>query len=387
MERATRRQMKKTYLTLAVVLALPGVLTTDASAYLNPRLGRFMQRDPGAGLASSRIGAAGLSRQYRDGMNLYERCGSSPLRYLDPLGTDRLESTVELDQETGNVQVKIYYVDEPSIIGGIFTLGINYLIGESKPVLVGTVDPAKSEYVRLSNGRLTTIAALKAESDAGGTNWRKFGKGNKAFSPKKEENRKAKSIRGSMVFRRQQYEELDEWGYEEVMGIPATNATVSIDEIFQATDAAAGLVKDLMFFYATAPIELAASVRKVNQIKNLNVVLRSCDTVKGARTVSFKRLVLVAEKTYPKLVGKWHRHHILPQYVVEQLGLKSTAVHRVPWAYHQVLHNHIRAVFRVGKNAPWRKWRKERIFRKLKEIYQRFPLPKGFEKTMKAAGL
>ena len=53
---------------------IAGVLgiTTNAEAYLHPKLGRFVQRDP--------IG-------YHDGMNVYEYVRSSPTSFVDPTGT------------------------------------------------------------------------------------------------------------------------------------------------------------------------------------------------------------------------------------------------------------------------------------------------------------
>ena len=60
--------------TLAVLVCIAAITiaATDASAYLHPRLGRFMQRDP---------------KGYVDGMSLYEYVNSRPTRYVDPQGT------------------------------------------------------------------------------------------------------------------------------------------------------------------------------------------------------------------------------------------------------------------------------------------------------------
>ena len=53
---------------------------------LHPRFGRFMQRDPGPGRHSSRIGRNGYRNQYIDGMNLYQYVKSNPINYRDPMG-------------------------------------------------------------------------------------------------------------------------------------------------------------------------------------------------------------------------------------------------------------------------------------------------------------
>lgn len=133
--------MRTTRLIAVLVgMAAIAILTADASAYYHPTLGRFMQRDPGAGganrivaggapaatrrfiprdrmpagpthttmalhangmrrsaapfgisarsgvLAPPHIGQNGLNNQYEDGMNLYQYVGSNPVVYVDPSG-------------------------------------------------------------------------------------------------------------------------------------------------------------------------------------------------------------------------------------------------------------------------------------------------------------
>jgi len=130
---------------ILVVFAAVAILTADAHAMYNPRMGRFLQRDPGPAAGSpARVGAAGPAigggfaqrdpispyaghaqdeawpghshrfndpiaaqgmwkagsehtaefiaashlAQYTDGMNLYQYVASNPTRYLDPKGTD-----------------------------------------------------------------------------------------------------------------------------------------------------------------------------------------------------------------------------------------------------------------------------------------------------------
>jgi len=77
------------------------IFTADASAYYHPTMGRFLQRDPGAGNAN-RIGAGGAApvsgfiprdptgtNQYADGMNLYQYVGSNPAGFADPFGLNK----------------------------------------------------------------------------------------------------------------------------------------------------------------------------------------------------------------------------------------------------------------------------------------------------------
>ena len=86
--------------TLAVLvgLAVIAIASSDASAYLHPRLGRFLSRDPGPG-GPMRVGAArppAVRRfaqrdpigQYADGMNLYQYVRSKPIDSRDPMGLE-----------------------------------------------------------------------------------------------------------------------------------------------------------------------------------------------------------------------------------------------------------------------------------------------------------
>jgi hypothetical protein len=93
------RTMRRTHLIAALlgIVAL-GVFAADASAMYHPGMGRFLQRDPGAGSAM-RIGVGGAApvgrfvprdptgtNQYADGMNVYQYVRSNPITHVDPDG-------------------------------------------------------------------------------------------------------------------------------------------------------------------------------------------------------------------------------------------------------------------------------------------------------------
>ncbi len=93
--------MRATRLTAVLVgLVAIAMVTTEASAMYHATMGRFLQRDPGAGAGSpARIDSARPAvggrfmprdptgnNQYADGMNLYQYVRSQPTRLVDPLG-------------------------------------------------------------------------------------------------------------------------------------------------------------------------------------------------------------------------------------------------------------------------------------------------------------
>jgi hypothetical protein len=86
--------MRTTRLIAVLVgLAAIAMVTADAHAIYHPGMGRFMQRDPGAG-GAHRVGAGGPASgggfmprdQYADGMNLYQYVRGNPVTALDPMG-------------------------------------------------------------------------------------------------------------------------------------------------------------------------------------------------------------------------------------------------------------------------------------------------------------
>jgi len=102
-EQPTERgaKMRTTHL-IAVLTGLAAIatVTTDAHAIFHPGMGRFLQRDPGAGGAGlERVGSYGpgvgerfiqreptASNQYADGMSLYQYAECNPIGYTDPSG-------------------------------------------------------------------------------------------------------------------------------------------------------------------------------------------------------------------------------------------------------------------------------------------------------------
>ncbi len=100
--------MRRTHLIAVLAgLAAIGLITADAAAVYHPTMGRFLQRDPGpGGVSPARIGSAGPavgsgfiprdptgSRQYADGMNLYQYVGSDPVRHVDWNGREAQDAS------------------------------------------------------------------------------------------------------------------------------------------------------------------------------------------------------------------------------------------------------------------------------------------------------
>ncbi|RLA99082.1 MAG: hypothetical protein DRG83_13625 [Deltaproteobacteria bacterium] len=96
------REAKRTrQVAVLISLVVMGIFTTDATAMYHPTLGRFMQRDPGAGGAMPVPMAGGFSRQHvgvniypavrfpklhPDGPNLYQYVRANSIRYTDSSG-------------------------------------------------------------------------------------------------------------------------------------------------------------------------------------------------------------------------------------------------------------------------------------------------------------
>jgi len=80
--------------TRAVLVAFAIIAgAAEARAYLHPRLGRFLQRDPGPGRGARPVPASRFvprdptgSEQYADGPNLYQNVRSNPITHVDPTG-------------------------------------------------------------------------------------------------------------------------------------------------------------------------------------------------------------------------------------------------------------------------------------------------------------
>jgi len=85
-------------LTVLLGLLFFAAFSSNAFAVYSPRLGRFLQADPGPPVASARIGSAGMPTAswqfierdpYADGPNQYQFVGSNPINWVDPEGTSR----------------------------------------------------------------------------------------------------------------------------------------------------------------------------------------------------------------------------------------------------------------------------------------------------------
>jgi hypothetical protein len=93
---------------IATALIFCSVLLTPARAEYNPKLGRFMQRDPnqtalvlseaGSDRARTQVPHAAVSApgQYQDGMNFLLAFGANPINHLDPTGLSFADEIINL---------------------------------------------------------------------------------------------------------------------------------------------------------------------------------------------------------------------------------------------------------------------------------------------------
>jgi filamentous hemagglutinin len=257
--------------------------------YYDAAQGRFISRDP---------------LEYVDGMSLYG--GYYVPNGLDPTGTDRIEANYNEAEQVFDV----YYIDEWSVCGGAFTLWLGPLIGgDAAPVLVGKLD-IKSGFVKLANGRYTTMQQIRKESDEGGTNWDKFITSGRTFE-------KGLGTGGQLG-------KLQDMAAA-MLHNDSKNATFSpdtVDNVINGTELAVGLVKDLLWFYATAPLTLAEGV-SAPAIRGLGYS-SSVKYGKGASGVN-PAAVVIDESAVQVASGSgvWAKSSVLRGRVIEDALTKS----------------------------------------------------------------
>jgi hypothetical protein len=76
-----------------------------------------------------------------------------------------------------------------------------------------------------------------------------------------------------------------------------------------------------------------------------------------------------AEALFPKLAGKFHDHHIIPQYLG---GAKDGLTVRMPAAYHQLITNEFRRLAPYGQSV---RPAGEALINILRDVYIKYPLP------------
>jgi hypothetical protein len=223
------------------------LFVSSASAYYDPRLGRWLSRDP--------LGEAG-------GFNLYAYCGNDPVNRHDPLGlSDWLEMKV-IGDGTGLFAAMLSYVDD------------NVGPGHSTPQFVGAL--RRDGWVELENGRITSLSAILEEVNSIPTNFKGFSTGKNTFpnSALTTGSWDPSGLRGALTYNGIGLAKFDG---TVVNGSGSAFSPERWDEIRNGTNAAASMVQMGMFQYIPglaalpslrAPITLSG-LKSVESAKSL----------------------------------------------------------------------------------------------------------------------
>jgi hypothetical protein len=146
----------KTSIRFLLLFVFAFLYVSSASAVYDPRLGRWLSRDP--------IGEAG-------GFNLYAYCGNDPVNRHDPLGLADWMEVRPIADATGFFAAQLFYVDDNATWWG-----------HSAPQFIGGI--RQDGWVDLGNGRVTSLTAIVDEVDDVGTDFAKFFKSNSKTLPR-----------------------------------------------------------------------------------------------------------------------------------------------------------------------------------------------------------
>ena len=155
--------MKRTHLTAVVVcLAVVAIITTNASAMYNPRMGTFLQRDPGPGAGGpARPGAGGPSvgggfvprDQYADGMSLYQYVRSAPPNYVDWNGAQASSTTTS--PTTPGIASTQTAPDEPSSAPSTSGRISSWADGQEYSATTERITDTDQTWAKIAAGELT----------------------------------------------------------------------------------------------------------------------------------------------------------------------------------------------------------------------------------------
>jgi len=96
------------------------------------------------------------------------------------------------------------------------------------------------------------------------------------------------------------------------------------------------------------------------------VVEEKAEAVESSVSSKIESLTTDAEKTYPKLAGKFQNHHIFPQFLS---GPKNGELSNIPAAYHQLITNEFRTLTSNYQDLT------RSVEDLMRAVYSKFPLP------------
>ncbi len=124
-------------------------------------------------------------------------------------------------------------------------------------------------------------------------------------------------------------------------------------------------IADMVHDAAAFARRARGAVIAIEKANNLATLARRVDR----NSEGFRHAVRDAERLYPKLAGKVHKHHVVPMYLG---GPVDGPIIEVNVAYHKLITNEFRRKHAYGlKDKPTQ----EKLIQWLKEVYDKYPLP------------